>query len=289
MLFVTAVDMDYPEYTEELSRQFWMRVWSRDEGITEDEHFTQAAKKAGMKDDIIKKALKRSKDKDVADRLQAFADEARANGAFGAPTMIVHVNGEKEMLFGSDRFNILAEMLGEKFDGPQNQLSKNKILTRYKSKWKNMDLKLKPLSQDAVLQGSGNQLPGNVPIKMQYILQDLARLGQHNEVPFKIPSDLKDVMFVKGSRPAMLFLTAVDMNHPEYTEELSRQLWLRVWSRDEGITTDDDISEAATKAGIKKEMIVKCLNSAKEQYVSDQFKAYTDEALSLGVKYMKVH
>ncbi|XP_063416686.1 glutathione S-transferase kappa 1-like [Mytilus trossulus] len=126
MLFVTAVDIDYPEYTEELSRQFWMRVWSRDEGITEDAHFTQAAKKAGMKDDIIKKALKRSKDKDVADRLQAFADEARANGAFGAPTMIVHVNGEKEMLFGSDRFNILAEMLGEKYDGPQNQLSKNK-------------------------------------------------------------------------------------------------------------------------------------------------------------------
>lgn len=42
--------------------------------------FLQAAKKAGMKDDIIKKALKRSKDKDVADRLQAFADEARANG-----------------------------------------------------------------------------------------------------------------------------------------------------------------------------------------------------------------
>ena len=33
-----------------------------------------------MKDDIIKKALKRSKDKDVADRLQAFADEARDNG-----------------------------------------------------------------------------------------------------------------------------------------------------------------------------------------------------------------
>lgn len=29
MLFVTAVDMECPEYTEELSRQFWMRVWSR--------------------------------------------------------------------------------------------------------------------------------------------------------------------------------------------------------------------------------------------------------------------
>lgn len=38
-------------------------------------------------------------------------------------------------------------------------------------------------------------------------------------------------MYVKGSRPAMLFITAVDMENPEYTEELSRQLWLRVWGK----------------------------------------------------------
>ncbi|XP_063442058.1 glutathione S-transferase kappa 1-like [Mytilus trossulus] len=145
-----------------------------------------------------------------------------------------------------------------------------------------MDLRLNPLSQEDVLKGAGNQLPGNVPIKMQYILHDLARLGQYHQVPFKIPADLKEVMYVKGSRPAMLFITAVDMENSEYTEELSRQLWLRVWGRDEGITTDDDISEAASKAGIKKEMIVKCLNRAKEPDVSDRLKADTDEALSLG-------
>ncbi|CAG2204708.1 GSTK1 [Mytilus edulis] len=156
------------------------------------------------------------------------------------------------------------------------------ILTRYKSKWRNMDLRLKPLSQEDVLKGAGNQLPGNVPIKMQYILQDLARLGKYHQVPFKIPADLKDVMYVKGSRPAMLFITAVDMENPEYTEELSRQLWLRVWGKDEGITTDDDISQAASKAGISKEMVVKCLNKAKEPDVSARFKVYTDEALSLG-------
>ena len=33
--------------------------------------------------------------------------------AFGAPTIIAHVNGKKEMVFGSDRFPILAQMLGK--------------------------------------------------------------------------------------------------------------------------------------------------------------------------------
>ena len=33
--------------------------------------------------------------------------------AFGAPTFVIHVNGKKEMIFGSDRFPILARILGK--------------------------------------------------------------------------------------------------------------------------------------------------------------------------------
>lgn len=40
-----------------------------------------------------------------------------------------------------------------------------------------------------------------------------------------------EVIFEKGSKSAQLFLTAIDMEHPEYTEELSRQLWVRVWGK----------------------------------------------------------
>lgn len=126
MLFVTAVDMECPEYTEELSRQFWMRVWSRDEGITTEEDCRQAAKKAGIKDDMIKKLIEKSKTEAVADRLKSVCDQAVAEGAFGAPSIVIHVNGEKEFVFGSDRFDIIASILGEKYEGPQNELSKIK-------------------------------------------------------------------------------------------------------------------------------------------------------------------
>lgn len=34
-----------------------------------------------------------------------------------------------------------------------------------------------------------------------------------------------------GSLSAMRFLTAVNMEHPEMLEKVSRELWMRVWSR----------------------------------------------------------
>lgn len=34
-----------------------------------------------------------------------------------------------------------------------------------------------------------------------------------------------------GTLTAMRFVTAVDIKHPEYTEALCRELWLRAWSR----------------------------------------------------------
>ena len=38
-------------------------------------------------------------------------------------------------------------------------------------------------------------------------------------------------MFDPGTLKAQRFLTAVDMKHPKYLEEVSRQMWLRLWSR----------------------------------------------------------
>jgi len=39
------------------------------------------------------------------------------------------------------------------------------------------------------------------------------------------------VLFVKGSLPTQRFLTAVQMQKPELTESLSRELWMRIWHR----------------------------------------------------------
>ena len=38
--------------------------------------------------------------------------------AFGAPTIVVHLKGQPEMFFGSDRFPLIAKMMNEKWKGP---------------------------------------------------------------------------------------------------------------------------------------------------------------------------
>ena len=49
--------------------------------------------------------------------------------------------------------------------------------------------------------------------------------------PLVFFQDFSHVILEKGSLQAQRFLTAVDMVQPDCMEEVSRQLWLRVWSR----------------------------------------------------------
>ncbi|XP_052227812.1 glutathione S-transferase kappa 1-like [Dreissena polymorpha] len=116
--FITAVDMMDSTKTEELSRQMWHRNWSRDEDITEAASLKEAGKHAGLSDTQISHGLEDMHSSKVKDRLKQFTDEALNHGAFGSPTIIAHTTDGPVMLFGSDRFPILAQVLGEKWEGP---------------------------------------------------------------------------------------------------------------------------------------------------------------------------
>ena len=70
-----------------------------------------------------------------------------------------------------------------------------------------------------------------VPNKAHYMVKDLNRLANHYKLPIKQPANPMEVMFVKGTLPAMRYITAIDAMNPGYTEALSRELWMRVWSR----------------------------------------------------------
>ncbi|KAH9513586.1 Glutathione S-transferase kappa 1 [Bulinus truncatus] len=116
--FLTAVDMKQPHMLEKVTRELWMRNWNRDEDVTQLESFAEAARKAGMSEEDIAIIVPMIKDESVKNKLKATTKEAFDLGAFGAPMIVTEINGQKEWVFGSDRFPIFAEMIGEKWEGP---------------------------------------------------------------------------------------------------------------------------------------------------------------------------
>ena len=79
---------------------------------------------AAMKTDPVKTALKVG----IADKISLFnnttfseavTEEAVERGAFGAPTMFFHQDGEnEEMFWGSDRFEMVASIYNKEWIGP---------------------------------------------------------------------------------------------------------------------------------------------------------------------------
>ncbi|KAE8288939.1 Glutathione S-transferase kappa 1 [Larimichthys crocea] len=132
MRFVTAVqerEKDGDKQVEQVCRELWKRIWSDDKDITEPGSLSEAAMKAGLSDSEIKEALKLSTTKEIKDKLKRVTQEALDHGAFGLPLLVCHVNGKPEMFFGSDRFELMAHCIGEKWLGPQPGKSSAKLMS----------------------------------------------------------------------------------------------------------------------------------------------------------------
>uniref|UniRef100_A0A8C8YGX4 Glutathione S-transferase kappa n=1 Tax=Prolemur simus TaxID=1328070 RepID=A0A8C8YGX4_PROSS len=118
MRFLTALSLEHPEMLEKVSRELWMRVWSRDEDITEPQSILAAAEKAGMTIEQAQGILEKISTPKVRNQLKETTEAACRYGAFGLPITVAHVDGQTHMLFGSDRMELLAYLLGEKWMGP---------------------------------------------------------------------------------------------------------------------------------------------------------------------------
>jgi len=130
MRFVAAVqerETGGDKQVEQVSRELWMRIWSEDKDITDPASLSEAAMKAGLPDREIKELLKLSTSKEIKDKLKSTTQEALDHGSFGFPMMVCHVNGKHKMFFGSDRFELMAHCIGEKWLGPQPGKSAAKL------------------------------------------------------------------------------------------------------------------------------------------------------------------
>ncbi|MGH0115115.1 UNVERIFIED_CONTAM: hypothetical protein FKN15_070635 [Acipenser sinensis] len=130
------------------------------------------------------------------------------------------------------------------------------------------------------MHGSGNKPPGLVPNKFLYMTKDLQRLASYCKVPIQAPSNPVEAMFEKGSLSAMRFVTAVELHSPELTEQVSRELWRRIWSKDQDITTPESLQEAGEKAGLPADQLQRLLGLAVSQEVKEKLKLVTQEALN---------
>uniref|UniRef100_A0A8P0NMS3 Glutathione S-transferase kappa 1 n=2 Tax=Canis lupus familiaris TaxID=9615 RepID=A0A8P0NMS3_CANLF len=118
MRFLTAVNMKHPEMLEEVSRELWMCVWSRDEDITEPQSMLAAAEKAGMSTEQAQGLLEKIVTPKVKNKLKENTEASGKYRAFGLPVTVAHLDGQTHMLFGSDRMELLTHLLGEKWMGP---------------------------------------------------------------------------------------------------------------------------------------------------------------------------
>lgn len=118
--FLIALDMKYPQHLEEVSRGFWKRFYQDNKDIAEEDSVAEVGRAAGMQEDAIKDALAMIKEdrvkKALLENTKLAVDEYRA---FGAPTIVAHVAGKPEVFFGSDRFEVMAHVMGKKWLGPK--------------------------------------------------------------------------------------------------------------------------------------------------------------------------
>lgn len=106
--------MRHPECVEDLSRNLWYRGWAEDMDIAKDVSLALVGRRAGLGEDEAVDCLEAMETEEVKSLLKETTDEAVREGAYGLPYLVVHKrrNEGVETFFGSDRFELMANVLG---------------------------------------------------------------------------------------------------------------------------------------------------------------------------------
>ena len=158
------------------------------------------------------------------------------------------------------------------------------ILQRYRPIW-NLVIDFKPVFIGGILKENNNKFLESLtrtPDRAAYIFQDMVRIGEFYQVPLRVPESPLYLLAVAGSLKQQRFLTAVKSSYPEYLESCSREFWYRCWSEDLDATKDTSIFMVATRAGLKEEEILNCLEETQTDELKNKLKETTSEAVESG-------
>ena len=158
------------------------------------------------------------------------------------------------------------------------------ILQRYRPIW-NLDIDFKPVYMSGITKENNNKFLESLtgtPNRVQYIFKDLVRAGEFCHVPLRVPESPLYLLAVAGSLKQQRFLTAVKKSYPEYLESCSREFWYRCWSEDLDATKDSSIYMVASKAGLKEDEILNCLEDIQTNELKNLLKKTTSDAVNAG-------
>jgi len=118
--YITAVQQECPEKFEAVCREIWKRSWGPEDATVHSEEDLRIVSKRGkLSGEETEACLARAKEVDVKLKLKELTDEAVERGAFGAPSLFFSPDGgREEMLWGSDRFDMMAFLLDKEWSGP---------------------------------------------------------------------------------------------------------------------------------------------------------------------------
>ena len=93
--------------------------WQRGEDVARPEVVAQALRGAGIPDDVIAAAERRTEDPDIKDELRRRTDEAISLGIFGAPAWVLRDHHDPILIWGQDRMPwVEAVLAGWRLSGP---------------------------------------------------------------------------------------------------------------------------------------------------------------------------
>lgn len=119
MRFITSVRLRHPDATEHISRELYKSMFVRQEDVTSPEVLVAAGRAIGLTQEESLACHASMNDPEVKEELRKVTQMAVDYGAFGVPSIMVpDSEGQLQLVFGSDRMPIIAEILGKKYDGP---------------------------------------------------------------------------------------------------------------------------------------------------------------------------
>ncbi|KAF8945748.1 Glutathione S-transferase kappa 1 [Haplosporangium gracile] len=150
-----------------------------------------------------------------------------------------------------------------------------KLLNRYKTQWKDVDVELCPVFLAGVLSGSKNQAPANVAAKGAYMFKDLSRLSIATGIPLNFSSN-----FPAMTVPTSRFLVVIQKTESVATYEqcVEKEAY---WVEDKDVSQQEIIINAVTPI-LGADKATKYMQQTSDKEIKQQLIDNTNEAIEAG-------